>query len=312
MDLQRLRYFLEVARQKHFSRAAEVCCVSQPSLSQQIKKLEEEVGGMLFRRTRGKVILTPLGDEFLKHAQAILAEVQSAEEFVNRSQNNLQRTLRFGAIPTIAPYLIPDLFLTIQKHEPQARFELIENFTDPLIESLLTGSIDFVLFSPPTRIDQECDYLTLARDELLLTLPLGHALCKESRITSDQLANENIILLENSHCLAEQTSAYCNEIGLNQNIHIRSSQIDTLLSLVEKGFGLTFTPAIATKAHQHREVVFRPIASNPCYREVRLAWLKRQFLPRSQRVVLESLRDYPSVVASNVSFAAKNKGKVTL
>lgn len=301
MDLQRLRYFLEVARQKHFSRAAEVCCVSQPSLSQQIKKLEEEVGGMLFERTRGKVILTPLGEEFLKHAQAILAEVQSAEEFVNRSQNDLRRTIRFGAIPTIAPYLVPDLFRTIQTHEPKARFELIENFTDPLIEVLLTGEIDFVLFSPPTRIDPECDHLTLARDELLLTLPEGHPLCGESAITAGKLENENIILLENSHCLAEQASAYCNEIGLNQNIHIRSSQIDTLLGLVEKGFGLTFTPAIAAKAHRHRKVVFRSVASNPCYREVRMAWLQRQFLPKSLRTVIEAAKKFSESSGFGVS-----------
>lgn len=290
MDLQRLRYFLEVARQKNFSRAAQVCRVSQPSLSQQIKKLEDEVGGALFLRTPGKVSLSSLGEVFLKHAQAILAEVHVAEEFVNRSQYDIQRTIRFGAIPTIGPYLVPDIFKRIREDHPEAKFEFIEDLTDNLVESLLTGEIDFALMSPPTRIDGEYDYLPLLKDEFLLAFPQNHPLSKRKHIAVDRLHQDNIILLENSHCLSTQTTSYCEEMGLTIEVKIRSSQIDTLLGMVEKGFGLTFIPSIAANAHAHRKVQFRSISENPCFREVRLVWLRRKILSKSQKAVIQSVK----------------------
>lgn len=290
MDIQRIKYFLEVARQKNFSKAAGICHVSQPSLSQQIRKLEDEVGGPLFIRAHGAVRLTALGNDFLKHAQAIMADVSAAEEFVTQSRQNLRRTVRFGAIPTIAPYLVPEIFTRIRTKHPDARFELIENRTESVIESLLSGTIDFALLSPPTPIDPECDYLTLARDEFLLTLPKAHRLAKAKSIRIQQLKKDPIILLENSHCLSQQTAAYCERVGLSADVTIRSSQIDTLLRLVESGFGLTFTPAIAAMAHRHRKVVFRSIAKNPCFRVVRLVWLKKPFFSKSQEAVLDAAK----------------------
>ncbi|BET67845.1 LysR substrate-binding domain-containing protein [Opitutales bacterium ASA1] len=290
MDLQRLKYFVEVARQKHFSRAADVCRVSQPSLSQQIKKLEDELGGRVFERNREKVTLTPLGQDFLRHAQAILAEVQSAEEFVQGVQEDHARTIRIGAIPTIAPYLLPELLAAVQTRVPSARFELLESYSETLTEALMTGRIEFALLSPPTAVDAECDHLVLVRDELLLTLPEGHPLAAAPDLTADRLADERMILLENSHCLAAQAGAFCRELGLEEHLEIRSSQIDTLLGLVESGFGLTFTPAIATKAHRHRRVVHRSLGDPPCSREIRLVWLKRKFLTRSQHSVIEAAR----------------------
>lgn len=291
MELQRLKYFLEVARQKHFSRAAEVCRVSQPSLSQQIKKLESEVGGRLFQRSRGEVSLTPLGQQFLKHAQAILADVQSAEEFIHKVQDEHERTLRFGAIPTLAPYLIPHLFTAVRAQAPGVRFELYEAITEQLTEALMMGRIDFALLSPPTSMDEECDSILLLKDELFLTLPEHHALTRAPSVSADQIAEQAMILLEDSHCLAAQTGAYCKELGLSPSVALRSSQIDTLLGLVETGCGLAFTPALAAHAHQHRKVVFRPICDLPCHREVRLMWLKRQFLSRSQRLVVRAMQD---------------------
>ncbi len=290
MDLQRLKYFLEVARQKNFSKAALVCHVSQPSLSQQIKKLEGEVGGILFQRTRGKVSLSHLGENFLKHAQAILAEVHVAEEFVNRSQDVTQRTIRIGAIPTIGPYMIPEIFSCIRERHPHAQFELMEALTEHLIEALHTGEIDFALMSPPTRIDDECDYVHLLKDEFLLTLPRDHSLCGKKLIRMDTLRKESIILLENTHCLSAQTAVYCDELGLTTEVKVSSSQIDTLLGIVEKGFGLAFTPRLATKAHSHRRVEFRSVKVNPCFRDIRLMWLKRQILSRSQQTVIDLVK----------------------
>jgi LysR family hydrogen peroxide-inducible transcriptional activator len=291
MDLQRLRYFLEVARQKNFTRAAAICSVSQPSLSQQIKKLEEEVGGELFTRARGNVRLSPLGESFLKHAQAIMAEVSTAEEFLSQSLNISQRTIRLGAIPTIAPYLVPDLFEIVRAAHPAMRFELVENVTDSLIEALYTGAIDFALLSPPTAIDEDCDSLLLTQDPFLLTLPEDHPLAAAKSVSVEDLFGEKIILLDSSHCLSKQTAAICERAGIGPDVSIRSSQIDTLLRLVERGFGLTFTPQIAARANADRGVIFRALETKQCSREIHLVWLKRHVLSRSQEVVIRALEN---------------------
>ncbi|MFP4156074.1 MAG: LysR family transcriptional regulator [Opitutales bacterium] len=287
MDLPRIRYFLEVARQKNFSRAAEVCFISQPSLSQQIKKLEEEVGGALFLRSRSKVSLSPLGASFLKHAQAIMSEVATAEEFVAETKNETGRTLRFGAIPTIAPYLIPGIFQAIRKAYPKARLELVEKQTDPLIESLRLGEIDFALLSPPLPVDLDLDSLLLAEDELLLTLPAGHPLCAQDPIDIAAIQEAKIILLEGSHCLSQQTAAFCEEVGLRADVEIRGAQIDTLLCLVEAGFGLTLTPRIAARANSHRRLVFRSLRPMPCHRELVIYWLPRQVMSGFMRHAID-------------------------
>ena len=291
MDFQRIRYFTEVARQKNFSRAAKICNVSQPSLSQQIKKLEEEIGGALFLRTQNAIMLTQLGSEFLKYAQAIMAEVETAEEFVTQTQQNTLRTIRIGAIPTIAPYMLPDIVQKIRKRHERVKFELIEKRTEMLVDALQLGTIDFALMSPPTAIDDQCDHISLLKDSFLLALPNKHPLADFEKINVKKLTNERILLLENSHCLAAQVEAYCENIGLNADITIRSTQMDTLLGLVESGLGLTFIPSMATGYYKHRKVQFRPVSSIPCHREVWIMWLRRQVLTRSQHAVIDVFGD---------------------
>jgi LysR family hydrogen peroxide-inducible transcriptional activator len=292
MDFQRLRYFLEVVRQRNFSRAAQICHVSQPSLSQQIKKLEEEVDGPLFLRGRGGVTLSPLGEAFFPYAQAIMATVASAEEFVAETRSEARRTVRFGAIPTIAPYLMPAILSTIRRREPSIRFELLEDRTEALTEALSEGTIDFALLSPPTSVDAQCEHLTLLHDELMLTLPATHRLARCRKVTTEQLAGESIILLEDSHCLARQTADYCSRIGLTPDVSIRGSQIETLLRLVEMGFGVTFTPRLAAVPDHESGIVFRSITANPCHREIRLVWLRQQVLSGSLRLTIQILREH--------------------
>ena len=289
MDIQRIRYFLEVARQKNFTRAAQFCYISQPSLSQQIMKLEEEVGGALFLRSRGSIELTKLGDDFLKHANAIMTAVQTTEEFVLEHQGNSKETIRFGAVPTIAPYLIPKVFARIKKVLPKAKLELKEDLTISLVEALRMGDIDFALMSPKTDADSETDNLLLIKDRLLLTLPENHALTKTERVNITQLKKIQAILLEHSHCLSMQAARYCETVGLSSEITIRASQMETLLGLVENGFGFTFTPEIATAHHNHRKVVYQKMNVAPYYREIKLYWMKRHVLSRWQATVIESL-----------------------
>jgi len=248
----------------------------------------EVIGAVL--RSRAKVSLSPLGEAFLEHAQAIMAEVATAEEFVAEKKNQIERTLRFGAIPTVAPYLIPAMFATIRRARPDVHLELLEQQTGPLLEALRLGEIDFALLSPPLAVDQELDSIRLAEDELLLTLPADHPLATRSTIDAAALRECAIILLEGSHCLSQQTAAFCERNGLSASLQIRSSQIDTLLCLVEAGFGLTFTPRSAAEANAHRRLVFRPFGPSPCHRELRLYWLPRQVPPRLHEQVRNLFR----------------------
>lgn len=292
MDIQRIRYFLEVARLKNFSKAAKVCHISQPSLSQQIMKLEEEVSGVLFLRNRGNIELTEHGRAFLKHANAIMAEVQTAREFVLESQGNTEATIRFGALPTIAPYMIPQIFAQIKTVLPKAKLELREDLTASLVEALRNDAIDFALLSPKTDVDKEPDSLLLKKDRLILTMPEDYNPGKTGKISISQLRKKQAILLEHSHCLSTQAASYCEAVGLNSEITIRASQIETLLGLVENGFGFTFTPEIAIPHHTYRKVSYHQIATGPpYYREIRLYWMKRHILTRWQATVVRCLKN---------------------
>ncbi len=287
MEFHRIKYFLEVAQTGNFSKAAVRSHVSQPSLSQQIIKLEEELGGELFLRARSGVSLSELGKEFLPHAKAIMAEVESAREFVDRSGKDIQGPIRIGAIPTIAPYLLPDILQRILDRFPAVQFELVEDTTDSLIERLRTGVVDFALMSPPTKIDTDAERQLVCRDELLLTLPQTHPLCNAQAIGLDQLKNERLVLLQEAHCLSRQSEGYCKASGLKADVTIRSSQIDTLLGMVELGLGFTFTPRIALEYHRHRKVVYRSLSANPYFREVSVYWMRRRMPSPSQQAIIE-------------------------
>lgn len=289
MDIQRIRYFLEVVRQKNFTRAARLCHVSQPSLSQQIMKLEDEVGGVLLRRKRGNVELTGHGQMFLQFANAIMAEVQTAEEFIRESQGKTKNTLRIGAIPTVAPYLIPKVFNQIQAKLPEARMELVEAVTPALAEALRSGDIDFALLSPQAVIENGTESRLLLEDPLILTLPRDRPRDKKNPVKIAQLNKQKALLLEQSHCLSEQSESYCEAAGINPRITIRATQIDTLLGLVEQGLGFTFTPEMAIPHHRHRKVAYHPIPNKPYHREIRLYWMKRHVLPRIQQTVIDTL-----------------------
>lgn len=248
--------------------------------------------GPLFLRNHGPIKLTALGEDFLQYAQTIMASVDSAKEFIAETRSQAKRTIRFGAIPTIAPYLAPEIFASIQAVQPEIRIELVEHRTENLVEALTTGAIDLALLSPPTPVDPLCDHLTIRRDEMLLTLPSDHPLAKAGRLTTTRLSREPIILLEESHCLSRQVKELCERAGLTPDVSIRGAQLETLLRMVELGFGLTFTPEIAVSHNQHRNLVFRSLTRTRCHREIRLVWLRQPVLTRSLKLTLELLKSF--------------------
>lgn len=275
MEIHQLRYFQAVVRHGTFSRAAKVCHVSQPSLSQQILKLEAEVGAALFRRTRRGAVLTPRGEQLLPHAQVLLNELGVIQQDVCGSGPGLE--LAVGAIPTIAPYLLPALIQRCLRVRPGLQFRVTEETTDALLESLREGRLDFGIASPPFPGVRDMTVEPLMEDELLLTMPRRHPLGRRASITVRDVMDHPLILMKEAHCLSRQTLEVCKRTVSDPSVFVDSSQLDTVLAMVETGLGLTLTPRLAVPALQHRRVIFRSIAPQPAMRQIALVYAK----PRS-------------------------------
>lgn len=301
MEFHRVRYFLEVVRQCSFSKAALACHVSQPSMSQQIKKLEEQLGEVLFRRLRDGIKLTDFGEEFLPYARKIMNDIHAAVDFSHSYQKEIRGEIRIGAIPTIAPYLIPQLITkTTQKHS-QIEFLLFEETTDVLIQLLRSGSIDIALMSPPFTGEKETNSMIIGEDELLITLPTQHRFSNRQAIALKDLESEPMVLMKDTHCLSQQSIKLCERSGIHPKVNVQSSQLDTVLSLVESGMGITFTPRMAIPFHTTRAVTYHSIKPLKMKRSIAFVWLRLQSLTRAQKAFLNMVENENFVHATTTS-----------
>lgn len=277
MELQQLRYFVEVVQSGSFTKAAERCHVTQPTLSHQIKKLEEALGEPLLQRRRQGVRPTPLGESFHIRALAILREVRAAREEAAAFTGELRGSLRIGIIPTIAPYLMPQLLKASLKRFPRLNFQVSEETTDHLLSAMRIGSVDAAILSLPLP-GEDWKLDVLMQDELMLALPDRHPLAvARGNIDLSQLGEEPLILMKEAHCLTGQTLQVCGRAGYAPEVFLYSSQIETLLALVDGGLGLSFIPAMARHVAGKRKICFRSLKPK-AYRSIVLAW-PRQAMP---------------------------------
>ena len=290
MEFHQLRYFLAVARSGNFSRAAQACHVSQPSLSQQISKLEGEVGHPLFRRTRRGALLTAHGERLLPRAQALLQELAAIREEVCGDAEAARRELVVGAIPTIAPYLLPALVRACRKADPNLQLRVAEETTDALLQALREGRMDFGLASPPFPGGRDIAVEILMEDELLVTLPRRHPLCSRPRLGVEDVTACPLILMKEAHCLSRQSLELCSRTTNDPLVSVDSAQLDTVLAMVESGLGISFTPAIATSALKHRRVVFRSITPQPAKRQIALIYPRQRNLTATDALVTLLMR----------------------
>jgi LysR family transcriptional regulator, hydrogen peroxide-inducible genes activator len=277
MELHQLRYLVAVADSHSFTAAAQHCHITQPTLSHQIRKLENEVGEPLLQRRKTGAYLTPLGERIYRHAQDILKNVESVQEAASSFSRKIQGLLKIGVIPTIAPYFLPSLLRLSQKRHPGIRFQMTEEPTEHLLTSLGAGLLDIAILSPPIASDK-LQILDLFTDEFLLALPADHPLAKSREISLRVLREHPMILMNDAHCLRGQTISFCQRAGFAPKVFIQSSQLDTVLAMVETGQGISLVPAMARKAFHHRKVVFRPLRPEKLLRKISLAW-SRQMAP---------------------------------
>lgn len=274
-----MRYLVAVAEQRHFGRAAELCNVSQPTLSSQIKKLEDELGVMLLERTNKRVDLTPVGAQILAHARRALAEAGQMEAVARAARDPLVGPLKLGVIPTLAPYLMPMILKPLKRAYPGMTLELWEDQTRWLIDGLRNHRLDAALLATPPDAP-EITELTLFKEPLLAALPQNHRLAKAAKVDEEMLADE-LLVLADGHCLASQALEACGARTQRAGIaaSMQASTLDTLVNLVAAGYGTTLLPALAADSFRKREIVLRPLVGGSS-RTIRLA--SRPGFPRPQ------------------------------
>lgn len=275
MELHQLRYAVAVARTGSFSQAAEHCHVAQPSLSQQIQKLESELGERLFERLKSGVRLTPAGQAFIQRAVRILEEVEAAAREVRDQQTAVGGPLQLGVLPTIAPYLLPRLVPGFAEAHPQVSLIVQEDTTARLLHMLAACEIDLALTSLPIR-DERFATEELFTEELLLALPPGHPLASRKRLRLADLEGERFILMKEGHCLGDQTLNFCTRRDFHPQVSCRSAQIETIQGLVYAGLGISLVPAMATGTGCAPQPVYRSLDQPRPERAIALVWLRQR------------------------------------
>lgn len=244
MNLRDLSYLVAVADLRSFVQAAEQCCISQPTLSTQIKKMEESLGVQIFERSNKKVLTTELGEQIIASARRILLEVDQIQELARNAQNPFAGNFRLGAIPTIATYVFPGLVPLIKQALPKLQLILIEEKTDDLIIQLKQGHIDAALLALPIKEDFLCSK-KLFDDEFKLAVSLDHSLAKKNIIKAEHLLHQPILLLDEGHCLRDQALQICQLQGAEEQQGVRATGLETLRQMVRAGTGITLIPEIA-------------------------------------------------------------------
>ena len=275
MEMQQLRYVVAVARTGNFSRAAEQCHVAQPSLSQQIQKLEEELGERLFDRMKREAKPTSHGEAFLRRAVKILEEVDAAKREAADAQHSLRGTLTIGVLPTIAPYLLPDVMAKFMEKFPRVEIVVQEDTTARLLKLALAYEIDFALASQPIQ-DQRLEVRELFTEELLLALPPGHPLTRKRSVSAADLDEERLIVMKDGHCLGDQVLRFCDRRDVRPNISFRSAQLETIQSLVRAGLGLSLIPAMATRSGRHDLPEYGSLAALRPSRKIVAVWPRQR------------------------------------
>jgi len=287
MEIHQLRYFCAVAETSSFSRAAVQSHVSQPSLSQQILKLEDELGARLFDRLGRSVRLTELGKTFLPRARAVLRELEAAKGDVDERKDSVGGSICIGVIPTIAPYLLPPHLTFFTRQFPQARLAVVEEITPVLLERLRASSVDIAILALPIR-GNEFEAFPLLTERLFAALPKDHKLARHSSLSLKDLRAEPFLLLRDGHCFRDTAIAACDRARLNPQIIFESGQFSSILSMVGAGMGVSIVPEMAIDKRQACRYV--RIADREATRTIGAVVLRGRSLTRVQLAFLWRLR----------------------
>lgn len=289
LTLKQLRYFEALAKHGHFGRAADVCAISQPALSVQIKDLEQSLGARLFERGTRHVRLTVFGEAFAIRVRSILRAVDELGALARASADGLSGRLRIGVIPTIAPYLLPDLISAMAQAHPDVDVHVRETLTEKLLDELNSGTIDLAILALPIE-DANLVELPLFEEALMLVRPASEAGTPVPN--RDSLRDMRLLMLEEGHCFREQALSFCDMRGVRQREGLDGSSLSTLVQMVGAGIGITLIPEMAVPVETRAAAVcvgrFAPAQPT---RTVGMIWRKTNPMDAQFRDVAKIVKD---------------------
>jgi len=298
MTLQELRYLVAVARERHFGRAAEKCFVSQPSLSVAVRHLEDELGIAVFERTRNEVVVTDIGRQVVVQAERVLEEAARVKQVAAAGKDQLSGILRFGVIHTIAPYVLPELVGALRARAKDLSLEIEENQTEHLDRMLREGAIDVALLALPYEAPG-IEVQPVYTENFEVIVPARHPWARRKQITTQELTDENLLLLSAGHCLRDQVLEACARFARPNDVAKQGNSLETLRSMVASGLGVTVVPATALTPKYDSPLVKRvPFAPPIPSRTVVLAFRRGFYRPRAVALLAEILRRLPLPLAA--------------
>ncbi|HHW65140.1 MAG TPA: DNA-binding transcriptional regulator OxyR [Rhodocyclaceae bacterium] len=312
MNLRDLRYLVALADHRHFGRAADASFVSQPTLSTQIRKLEDELGVELFERSPRHVMLTEAGKRVVDRARIVLREADQIREIARRTQDPESGSLRIGLFPTLGPYLLPHVVQRVRARFPRLEMLLVEEKTEEVLHGLREGHLDAGLLALPVHDDQLHE-MFLFEEPFVLAVPADHPLAQhEGPIGSDIIEGESLLLLEEGHCLRDQALEVCHMAGAGERNGFRATSLETLRQMVAAGVGMTLLPMLAVRppVPPSNDIRLLTFADPVPKRRIAMFWRKtsayREFLPKLAQI----FRGLPASLLKN-SFREKRKISTT-
>ncbi|MDE3084654.1 MAG: LysR family transcriptional regulator, partial [Verrucomicrobiota bacterium] len=285
--LHQLRYVLAVADTGNFTRAAERCRITQPTLSQQLMKLEREFGQKLFHRLARRAVPTETGLAFLEHARHIVAEVDDAARELRDPQ--AARCITVGATPTVAPYLLPRLLKRCRAFHPKLEVQIRENFRGPLMRAVIEGELDLAITSLPVA-DRRISVEPIFTDPLVLVVGKNHPLASRPRVTPKDLSGQTFVMMGDGSTLAQQIERFFGDRYFELRVAHRCAQVATLKSLVALGAGLSILPKMARAPGDEKSLVYKPLAGRTPVREIGVLRHMQRYQSRGAEQFLAVLR----------------------
>lgn len=294
MNIRDLRYLVALAEHLHFGHAAEACFVSQPTLSTQIKKLEDELGVSLVERAPRRVMLTPVGRDVASRARSILDQVDQLRETARRSRDPEAGTVRLGLFPTLSPYLLPHVVPLLRQRFPDLELLLVEEKTETILARLREGRLDAGVLALPVHDDQ-LHVEPLFEEPFLLAVPEHHPLARRSSLSLDDLANESLLLLEDGHCLRDQALDVCQLAGAGEKTGFRATSLETLRQMVAANVGITLLPSLAVRppAPQSDAITLIPFTGTAPSRHIAMVWRRSSAMSGFLEKLAGVFRDLP-------------------
>lgn len=294
MNLRDLKYLVALADHRHFGRAAAASFVSQPTLSTQIRKLEDELGVSLVERAPRRVMLTPVGREIADRARRIIADVDQMSELARRSRDPEAGSVRLGLFPTLGPYLLPHVLPAIRARFPRLELLLVEEKTDQILTRLRDGRLDAGLLALPLHDDQ-LHAEPLFDEPFVLAVPRTHPVASRTALRTADLENLDLLLLEEGHCLRDQALDVCHLAGAGERDGFRATSLETLRQMVAAGVGVTLLPTLAVQppVPPSPDIALLPFEGDPPHRRIAMVWRKSSATGAFLMQLAEQFRSLP-------------------